>query len=109
MKRQLPPESTGRVIALAVAFFGGLALLGYVEGVFERLSDGTLAALAAFAAGFAALAWRLDVPLRDTLKREMVGDVRKSPARRPSARPAAPSAPRTSAPGSSAARARPAG
>jgi hypothetical protein len=105
MKRQLPPESTGRVIALAVAFFGGLGLLGYMDGVFERLSAGTLMALAAFAIGFAALAWHLDAPLREALKRAVM----KSPARRPSALPAAPSAPRTSAPGSSAARARPAG
>ena len=105
MKKEPPPEHTGRVIAVAVVFFGGLAALGYARGVFERLSGGTLLALALFAVGFATLTWLVDAPLRETLKRAF----RKAPGTRPSALPAAPSAPRTSARSASAARVRAAG
>ena len=37
MKRNRPSENTPRVLAVAVAFFGGLAALGYAGGVFARL------------------------------------------------------------------------
>jgi hypothetical protein len=56
-------------MVLALAFFGGLALLGWVEGVFARQSPATLAALALFAVGFAALTWRVDGALRSAIRR----------------------------------------
>ena len=106
MKPSQPQENTGRVIALALAFFGGLALLGWAQGVFGRLSPATLAALGAFALGFAALTWRVDGALRESIRRAARAALRKSPATSPGASPAAPSAPRTSARGSAAARVR---
>lgn len=109
MQRLPPPENTGRVIGLAIAFFGGLAALGYVEGVFARLGPGTLAALAIFAVGFAALTCALDANVRQALRRTRGGAIRPPAGRAPAASPAAPSARRTSAPGSAAPRARAAG
>ena len=62
-------ESTGRVIALALAFFGGLAALGYASGVFARLGGELTLMLAGFAIGFAALTWQLDPGVRSFVKR----------------------------------------
>ena len=62
-------ENTGRVIALALAFFGGLAVLGFVNGVFARLGLEGSVMLAGFAAAFAALTWRLDPGVRAFAKR----------------------------------------
>ena len=56
-------EDTLRVVCLAFAFFGVLALLAWHDGVFETLGDDAIA-LAAFAAGFIALAIAVDQDLR---------------------------------------------
>lgn len=59
MKRPPPVEDTPRVLAVAVAFFGVLALRLHLEGAFERLPASSLAAMAAFAAACIALTlWR---------------------------------------------------
>ena len=58
------PESTGRVLALAIAFFGGLVLLGLAGGVFDRLGTELTVTLAAFAVGFSALTYQLDPGVR---------------------------------------------
>ena len=90
MRPRPPTEDTARVIAVALAFFGTFAVLGFVEGVFARLSTPTLAALAAFAAGYALLAVAADARLRAFLRgllprpRVRKG-AEKSPARRPAA------------------------
>jgi hypothetical protein len=60
MRNDRPAEYTPRVIALAIAFFGGFALLGVADGVFARFDRGEIAALIIFAVGFAILTWRLD-------------------------------------------------
>jgi hypothetical protein len=62
-------ESTGRVVALAVAFFGGLALLAYAGGVFQRLGPELTVMLGAFAIAFAALTYQLDAGVRAYVKR----------------------------------------
>lgn len=88
MEKQLPPENTGRVVALALAFFGAFALLGYAEGVFERLSREAVAALGLFAAGYAMAAWALDPRLRAWIAARVRRPTRapaKSPARSPAA------------------------
>ena len=57
-------ESTGRVILVAAAFFGGLALLGYASGVFARLGAELTATLAAFAIAYSVLTYQLDPGVR---------------------------------------------
>ena len=64
MRRHLPPENTPRVIAIAIAFFGALAAIAWADGVFARLANEELAALAVFAAGFAALTYLADPQVR---------------------------------------------
>jgi hypothetical protein len=59
-----PNENTPRVLALALAFFGGLAALGFVNDVHDRLGPGLVLALAAFALAFAVLTWWLDPNVR---------------------------------------------
>jgi len=66
---QHPQEYTGRVVALAIAFFGGLALLAVASGVFDRLGAETTLELAAFALAFAALTYHLDPGVRAFVKR----------------------------------------
>lgn len=105
MKNPRPPEETGRVIALAAAFFGLLAMLGIVNGVFAKFSGSALAALAVFAVGYALATWWLDPEVRAWVRARLPGFPRKAPARSPGRIPAAPSSRRTSAPGSAAARA----
>lgn len=56
-------EDTFRVVCLAFAFFGALALLGWRDGVFETLGDDGIV-LGAFAAGFTVLAIAVDRDLR---------------------------------------------
>jgi len=88
MEKQLPPENTGRVVALALAFFGAFALLGYANGVFERLSAEVITALAIFAAAYAAAACALDPRLRAWIAAGVRRPTRapaKSPARSPAA------------------------
>ena len=66
-ERQSPPENTPRVIAFAIAFFGAAAALAWAAGVFDRLPEDELAALAAFAAGFALLTYVADARVRATV------------------------------------------
>ncbi len=63
-KRHLPPENTTRVIAVAIAFFGTFALLGWNAGVFAKLDTGEQALLAGFAVGFAVLTYLVDGQVR---------------------------------------------
>lgn len=88
MSHQAPPENTGRVVVLALCFFGAFALLGYAEGVFERLSDEVVVALAAFAALYAVAAGLLDAGLRAWMLAR-VRRPRKAPAKSPVRSPAA--------------------
>ena len=62
-------ENTGRVLALAIAFFGGFALLGYSAGVFERLGAELTATLCLFGVAFAVLTYQLDSGVRAFVKR----------------------------------------
>ena len=62
-------ENTPRVVGLALAFFGGLALAGLAAGVFERLGTELTLLLAGFATAFAALTYHLDPAVRGFVKR----------------------------------------
>lgn len=87
-----PQEHTGRAVGLAVAFFGALAAIGWLEGVFERLGGGTAAALALFAAAFAVATVLLDGDVRGWAAgraRALGARFRKAPAKSPARRPAA--------------------
>ena len=64
-----PQENTPRVLALAVAFFGGLAVLGYANDVYSRLGAELVASLALFAAGYLALTVWLDPGMRALVRR----------------------------------------
>jgi hypothetical protein len=77
-------ENTPRVIALAIAFFGGLALLGYAGGTFDRFDGAEIAALALFALAFGALTVALDPGVRALLRRLLAprGSARKASAGR---------------------------
>jgi hypothetical protein len=88
MRKRLPQESTGRVVALALAFFGAFALLGYANGVFERMSAEVVTTLAFFAAAYAALTCALDPCLRDWIAAR-VRRPRRGPAKSPARSPAA--------------------
>jgi hypothetical protein len=101
VKTVTPREDTARVLLLAAAFFGGLALAAAAAGVFAKLAGTELAALIAFAALFAGATWALDDAVRAYLRARF----RKAPGASPGASPAAPSAPRTSAAGWAAPRA----
>lgn len=88
MENQLPPENTGRVVALALAFFGAFAFLGYASGVFERLSREVAVALGLFAVAYAMAACALDPRLRAWIAARVRRPTRapaKSPARSPAA------------------------
>lgn len=88
MTHQVPSENTGRVVALALCFFGLFALLGFAEGVFERLSTEVVVALAVFAAGYALAAGLLDPGLRAWIAARLRRPTRapeKSPVRSPAA------------------------
>ncbi|MEO7742524.1 MAG: hypothetical protein ABIR98_06295 [Usitatibacter sp.] len=90
MKRT-PAENTGRVVALAAGFFGTLAAIGYLEGVFSRLSGETLAALVLFAIAFIAATYALDGGVRAWVNERLGARsaVRKAPAKSPRGSPAA--------------------
>lgn len=85
MKRNAQ-ENTGRVIALAIVFFGTLAAIAWAEGVFAKLHAETLAALAVFAAGYAVATYLLDSGVRrwihEALK-PLAASLRKAPAKSP--------------------------
>lgn len=84
-----PRENTGRVVALALSFFGGLAALGYAEGVFAKLSSETVAALAIFAAAYAIATYALDARVRDWVGAPWRRGPTKATAKSPGASPAA--------------------
>ena len=86
-------EDTGRVIALALAFFGVLGVVGAVAGVFERIGAGLTLAVGVFAGAFAVATYLLDREVR-AFVRGMIGP-RPTPGRR--AFRAAPLVPRDSA------------
>lgn len=88
MKRIRPSENTPRVLALAVAFFGGLAALGYAGGVFTRLGTETVVSLAVFALAFCVLTYRLDPGVRAFVNR-LVAPRAAAPRKRGAGRPAA--------------------
>jgi hypothetical protein len=88
MAHQAPCGNTGRVVLLALGFFGAFALLGYAEGVFERLSTEVVAALAAFAALYTVAAGVLDAELRAWILAR-VRRPTKAPAKSPAPSPAA--------------------
>lgn len=83
MKNAPSLENTPRVLAVAVAFFGGLAFLAHALGIFERFDRIELAALALFALGFAALTAAVDPGVRALLGRFLV---RRAPAAKASDR-----------------------
>jgi hypothetical protein len=81
-----PDENTARVVALALAFFGGLALAALAAGVFDRLGTELTLMLAGFAASFAALTYHLDPAVRGFVKKLFAPRVA---ARKARGRPAA--------------------
>lgn len=76
-------ENTSRVVALALAFFGAFALLGYAEGVFDGLSTEVVAALAVFAALYALASALLDPGLGAWIRARLPRPARKAPATSP--------------------------
>ena len=80
-------QDTGRVVALALGFFGLLALLAWSEGVFDRLDAGEVLALAVFAAVMAGVTWAVDADVRAYVRR--LPALRKSAATSPAAKRAA--------------------
>ena len=60
-------ENTPRVIAAALAFFGGAAVLGWAAGIDQRFSAEELAALAFFAVTFGVLTYAVDRKVRDAV------------------------------------------
>jgi len=88
MKRNRPSENTARVLAVAVAFFGGLAALGYAGGVFARLGTETVISLVVFALAFSILTYRLDPGVREFVKR-LVAPRAAASRKREAGRPAA--------------------
>ena len=86
MKRT-PSQDTPRVLAVAAIFFGSLAALGWMEGVFARLAAETLAALGLFALAFAAGTYALDRDIRGWVDARL--RFRKAAAKSPAAKRAA--------------------
>ena len=63
------PENTARVLAVAIAFFGGLAVLAFANDVFTRLGAELTALLLGFAFAYGVLTWHLDPSVRAFAKR----------------------------------------
>jgi hypothetical protein len=82
-----PVEHTGRVLAVAVVFFGTLAAAGFTSDVFARLSRETVLALAVFALGFALATYALDGEVRRYVNGLL--RFRKAAAKSPGGKPAA--------------------
>jgi hypothetical protein len=72
-KRHSPAENTLLVIAVAIAFFGGVAGLALASGLHHKLSAGELAVLAIFASGFAILTYACDQQVRSVVDRAIAG------------------------------------
>lgn len=87
--RRLPRENTARVVTLALAFFGMLATLAWAEGVFARLEQETVVALAVFAAAFTAATYLLDRQVRAFVDRLAGRAFRSARAKSPAAKRAA--------------------
>ncbi len=64
MRRNSPPENTALTLAVAVAIAVVGTALGWIEGVFARLSPETVVALAVFVAGFAVATYLCDRQVR---------------------------------------------
>jgi hypothetical protein len=64
-----PDQNTRRVVALTLAFFGGLAALAQANGIFARLGPDLTLTLAIFAAAFAVLTYHLDPEVRAFVRR----------------------------------------
>ena len=88
MKRNRPSENTARVLAVAVAFFGGLAALGYAGGVFARLGTETVISLAVFTIVYCVLTYFLDPGVRAFVSR-LAAPRAPAPRKRDAGRPAA--------------------
>lgn len=76
------PENTPRVLAVALVFFGALALLAWLDGVFARIGTDTVAALALFAAAYAFATYLLDPGVRAFVNARLRRGRAKSPAAR---------------------------
>jgi hypothetical protein len=64
MRNRTPIEETGRSVAVALGLWAAAVALAAIEGVFAKLSPGTLAALAAFAVLYAPAMYLADRELR---------------------------------------------
>ena len=64
MRNRSPAEEPGRAVAVALALWAAAVALAAIEGVFAKLSPGTLAALAAFAVLYAPAVYLADRELR---------------------------------------------
>ncbi len=69
MEKHLPDEDSAHVLALAIALWGAAVTLAAGEGVFARLPEATLAALAIFALLYAPATVLLDRGIRELLGR----------------------------------------
>lgn len=82
MKRHLPQQYTGRVLALALGLVAALATIGFAEGIFAKLAPGELAALALFALSFALATYLCDSEVRSFVDRAFGRRRRAPPAPR---------------------------
>lgn len=65
MRKHSPNEDTGRVIAVTLALWAIAVGAATAEGVFERMAEGELAALAIFATLYAPATYRIDRRIRE--------------------------------------------
>ena len=64
MRKRTPTEETSRTVAVALGLWAAAVAVAAIEGVFAKLSPGTLAALAAFAVLYAPAMYLADRELR---------------------------------------------
>jgi hypothetical protein len=64
MRNRTPAEETARAVVVALGLWSAAVALAAIEGVFAKLSSGTLAALAAFAVLYAPAMYLADRELR---------------------------------------------
>ena len=72
-KRHIPAENTLLVLAVAAAFFAGVAALAVASGLPQKLSGGELAVPVLFGAGFAVLTYACDAQVRALVDRAIAG------------------------------------